>query len=149
MKKTTILTSIIALCLAGGLAAQQGPRRDRTPPTPTEILERFDVNQDGVIELEEIETVTEQRRSQRQADRDQRRQNQSVENSSPKAQKGGQRPGQRRDPAMMAERAVNQFDSDGDELLSAEELQEFFATMQKRGGPKASRKNQTPPQNQQ
>jgi len=159
MKRTSIITNL-SLLTAGGLSAQQGPQNgpkgDRRP-SPQEMLERFDVNEDGVIELEEIETVTEERRAQGQAFR-QRWQESDDSASDDDPGYGPQRgQGPRRDPAQMAEKVIAEFDADGDGQLNQEELQEFFPTMQQlraqwggprgpKGGPGGARGKQAPVQ---
>ena len=127
MKTKTILLTIALTALAGSLFAQQTPtagsKGDRKPPTPEAMLERFDTNQDGVIDLEEIEAAQEKRQQGRQERLDQRKQKQQSDGKK-------QKKGQRKDPAKMAERVVEKFDTDEDGLLSADELREFILKMQ-------------------
>ncbi|MGE9290744.1 MAG: hypothetical protein ACQKBT_07130 [Puniceicoccales bacterium] len=138
MNKKILLIPIISAVLVGGLSAQQGPdkgpRGRSGPPSPEQMLERFDANEDGVIDLEEIEMVFSQKQerpNKREAKQDD--QCESCAKDGKKA-KGGKKDkeqarqkGKKRDGAQMSEVIVEKFDTDGDGLLSAEELQVFFA----------------------
>lgn len=145
MKTKHILIPILSAVLAGGLAAQQGPQRgpsaDRRPPAPDQMLERFDLNGDGVIDLTEIETVTSENRERRMArleSRQNRISSQAQQNrpgpqarpnreDAPRQNTPFSNQNRKPDGSRLAEVVVERFDDDGDGLLSAEELQEFFA----------------------
>ena len=134
MKSKLLLIPILSASLIGTLFAQQSPQpgggpgqKGRSgPPSPEQMLEHFDANEDGVIDLEEIEVAFAEKQDRMQKRQEERNAQGSADANSK---------GQKRDGSKMAVVIVEKFDADGDGLLSAEELQKFLVkSHQKRMG---------------
>ena len=134
MKSKFILISLLSVLGAGLVSAKPGgPQGERQAPSPEKMLERFDANEDGVIDLEEIQATFAEQKEKR-AERGPRDQ----KGDSPKPAHKGKRDGKEKDPVRFTEIIIEKFDSDGDGALNQEELIEFFkATKDRRqGGPR-------------
>lgn len=154
--KRPILILLAAIAAAGTAVAQKGPpEKPPLRPTPEEMLERFDADGSGALELDEIETAFEVRdeirarmleararwledRGRRLEDRGQRfdrgpRGARADRRGPPDAPRGNRANGDRR-PVVDGDRLVERFDFDGDGYLKADEVEEMIATFRERAG---------------
>ncbi|MFP4352441.1 MAG: hypothetical protein ACLFTU_06360 [Puniceicoccaceae bacterium] len=154
-----LLLSAASLLPAGGLGAQE-PDRRLGPPSPAEMIERFDANGNGSLEEEELETAFRVRREwieKRRAGRSgppegrlRERRNQRFGDAARGSWvEGRERPsrlaepgtgdrrlrrgqdGRRAPQSRRAERLVERFDADGDGLLSPREVEDLFAMLRR------------------
>ncbi|MEM0967109.1 MAG: EF-hand domain-containing protein [Verrucomicrobiota bacterium] len=117
MKTKYILLSSLFLAFTAALSAQSAEKEEREKPTPEGMLEKFDANNSGALELNEIETAFEERKAK-------------IEE---RIQKMKERRQERGGPEERASMVIERFDIDGDGNLSEEEIVEMFSTMKEKG----------------
>lgn len=156
--KTRIITLLLVLPAAGALFAGP-PERRPGPPAPEELLERFDEDGSGALELAEIEAMLAAGRERMERFREQRqervedRRERFDENRGPRPDSGtgqgrrldgsGQQRGASDGNAPRSDRRgidvdvlVEKFDTDGDGYLKADEVEEMLEILrERRSGP--------------
>jgi len=126
--KHKVIIPLVLLALVGGLRAQDSQRGNKperpTPPTAAEILEKFDANGDGTLELSELEVMVETARERRQAMREEIRER--LENRW-EEKRGGR-------PPVNSDEVLEKFDSDNSGSLEQTEIDMMMETVRERRG---------------
>jgi|GEM_PF-5293455 len=130
MKNKIILSTLLSLLSAGFVLAKPDGKERPTPPTPAEMLEMFDTDDSGALELDEMEAAREKRKEMRD------------EKKEKMSEKRKERQG--RDSSEQAVMVIERFDEDGDGNLNVEEVQVFLETMKEKRskGPKGGSQKQ-------
>ncbi len=147
--KLTIAASTVAL-LAGSLVAKPEGGRAGGPPHPpdpetvvADIVAGYDANEDNLISAVELENALvglHEKRKEEMAARAEAREAREADRERDRSRRGGPE-GDRgpRDPAVVAERLMADFDADGSGNLNTEELLAAVETMGPKGGPRGKR----------
>ncbi len=150
--KTGIITLLALFPIVGSLSAVPPDDERRGPPSAEKLLDRFDEDDSGALELDELETMIEKGRERLKRFREERRERikdrmeDRRENNRTSRRSGnddrGRRFGDRNQDDRRGpdtERLVERFDEDGDGTLNPDEVEVLLERIrERRSGPPRS-----------